>query len=145
MRYLFQAAILVEEAGIEFYTMLAEKSPNQSVKILCARLASDEEKHKKLFQDVLSQWLPLPADQHTLNSLIRELKNNGLFVDMPSMNAPAADLIKYAIEQEKKTADFYLSFEKTFASAWKRMNIRQLVVTEREHANCLMTLYSGNI
>ena len=142
MRYLFQIAILIEEQGIEFYTKLAEQSSDVNVKKLCSKLASDEAEHKKLFQDALSRWLPPPADNQSLDSLIQELKNAGLFSDEPPLDTSERDMIEYAIEQEKKTADFYLSFEKAFKHEWKRMRIQQLVMTERAHASDLISLLS---
>lgn len=142
MRYIFQVAILVEEQGIEFYTKLAEKSSDANVKKLCSKLAIDEADHKKLFRGALSRWLSLLADKQTLDSLIQELKNAGLFSDAPLADASEKDMIEYAIEQEKKTADFYLSFEKAFPQEWKQMHIQQLVMTEKAHASALESLLS---
>ena len=142
MRHLFQIAILIEEQGIEFYTKLAKQSSDVNVKELCSKLASDEVEHKKLFKDALSRWLPPPADNQSLASLIQELKNAGLFSDEPPLDTSERDMIEYAIEQEKKTADFLLSFKKAFKDEWKRVKIYQLVMTERKHASDLISLLS---
>jgi len=141
MRYLFQVAISVEEQGKEFYTKLADKASNVEVKNLCSRLASEEDAHKRLFQDTLSRWLPLPADREPLHLLTQELRSKGLFSDPPPPDATEEDMVTYAIEQEKKTADFYLSFEKLFPDAWKKMHIETLVREERAHANKLMASF----
>jgi rubrerythrin len=142
MRYLFQIAILIEEQGIEFYNKFAEQSSDVNVKKLCSKLASDEAKHKKLFKDALSRWLPPPADNQSMDSLIQELKNAGPYSDEPPLDTSERDMIEYAIEQENKTADFYLSFKKAFKHEWKNMQIYKLAMTERKHASDLMSLLS---
>jgi len=42
MRHIFQAAILIEEQGKEFYNKLAEKTSSIKVKEICSQLASDD-------------------------------------------------------------------------------------------------------
>jgi rubrerythrin len=143
MRYLYQVAILVEEEGIKFYSELAKKANDTAIKRLCIKLAGDEKKHKEIFEAVLAQWLPEPADEQTLNSLIQELRNAGLFSEPPSLNASEKDMIKYAIEQEIKTAEFYQSFEEYFPQTWKKLRIQRLVLAEKEHAESLRSLLTS--
>ncbi len=140
MRYVFQVAILAEERGKEFYNSLAEKTPNADTKNLCLRLARAEDAHRQLFQNILYQWLPLSADKEVLNALMREFSAMGLFLNPPP-DIEELDMVKYAISQEKTMADLYLSFEKAFPAAWKRMHIQTLVMAERSHASELMSAY----
>lgn len=140
LRYVLQVAILIEQEGKQFYERLAQASPDTKVKELCVKLAQDESDHKKLFEQVLSQWLSLTVDEEYLKSYIQKLKKEGLFSDPPFLNASEKDLIRYAIGIENKTADFYLSLEKKFPDFWRQMQIHQLVKTEREHADKLKSL-----
>ena len=137
MRHLFQIAILIEEQGKQFYNELAKKASDIKEKKFWRKLAKDEVAHKRLFQRALSRWLPLPYDKETLNSFIQELKSKGLFSDSQAPVTSHENIIKYAIQQEEITADFYLSFENPFPDAWKRMHIHNLVLIERGHAEKL--------
>ena len=143
MRHLFQIAILIEEEGKQFYEKLAKKATEVKAKKFWQKLAKEEVDHKRLFQRALSRWLPLPSDKKTLDLFIQELKNNGLFSNPPIPGSKVEDIIKYAIQQEEKTADFYLSFENAFPDAWKRMHIHKLVMIERGHAKDLRAFFRG--
>jgi rubrerythrin len=139
LRYMFQVAVLVEQQGKEFYEKLAEKASDVKARELWQGLAYDETAHKRLFENILSRWLPRPADKESLDSLTQALRGRGLFSNPPLPDATEEDVIKYAIQQEEMTADFYLSFESAFPDAWKRIHIRSLVTTERQHAERLRT------
>jgi rubrerythrin len=137
MRHLFQIAIRLEEEGKDFYTILAEKASDEKARKMWQKLANDETDHKRLFEKTLSQWLPRPADKESLNSLINELRDRGLFSNPLLPDATEEEAVKYAIHNEEMTADFYLSFEKTFPDAWRKMHIQELVTMERQHAENL--------
>jgi rubrerythrin len=143
MRHLFQVAIRLEGEGKDFYTMLAEKASDGKARKLWQELANDETAHKQLFENTLSRWLPRPADNESLDSLIKELRSRGLFSNPPLPDATEEEAVKYAIHNEEMTADFYLSFEKTFPDAWKKLHIQELVNTERQHAGKLRDLLSA--
>jgi rubrerythrin len=142
LRHLLRVGILLEQRGEDFYDKLTEKATNLNVRSLCRKLAIDEVRHKHFIEKILYRWLPIPIDIHSLALFERELKKKGIFLDSPSPDASVEDLIKYAIEQEKKMADFFLSFENAFPEAWKRMDIEKLVSEERGHINKLMNLSS---
>ncbi len=141
--YIIQIAISIEDQGLSFYTALAKKTSNVEIKNLCSRLAKDEAAHKKFFQDALLQWKDPVANDQILDSLTEQLQNIGLFWDFSLSSASEKEFIRYAIEQEIKTADFYLSFEKNFPKTWKQLYIQQLVITERAHANSLANLLTS--
>lgn len=140
LRDVLQIAILIEQQGVQFYGQLAQMSSDIKVKELCVKLACDEASHKKLFEDMLSRWPSLPVDQQYLNSYIQELKNNGLFSDMPFINTSVENLLKYAIVYEDQTVDFYQSLERKFPELWKQAHIHQIVMVERGHSRSLKSL-----
>ena len=141
LRHILKAGIFMEEQGEFFYNRLAEKVTDAKVKNLCHRLAQDEIRHKRLLEDTLLRWLPLPFNRGSLRLFEEELKSRGIFLNPPSADSAEEEMVKYAIGQEEKSADFYLSFERYFPDAWKRMHIQMLVMEERSHANELISSY----
>jgi len=141
LRQLLETGILIEEKGREFYIRLAEKSANLKVKDLCLNLAREEVEHKVFIEKILYKWLPLPLTGETLRLVEKEMKHWGIYLNPPGIEATEDDMAKYAIDQEVKMANFYLSFEKLFPQAWKRMNIRLLVTAEKSHADKLISVY----
>lgn len=141
MRYVFYAAILMEEQGKYFYDMLAKKVADLNTKDLCLRLARDEVNHKVFVEKNLYQWLPLPPEKKTLALLDQEIKRWNIYLDLPDINSTEEYMARYAVEQEIKMADFYLSFKSYFSDAWKKMNIETLVLAERSHADKLIEVY----
>lgn len=133
MRYIFQAAVLVEEHGKEFYQRLSETTNNPNVKNLCITLAENEDNHRKVFEEYLSRWLPKPTDQETLNKLVDDIRKKGLFMNPPPPGTNEKEMIIYAIEQEKLLVNFYESFEQAFPSEWKKIQINKLVEQEKTH------------
>jgi rubrerythrin len=140
LRHLLRIAISIEEQGENFYDNLAEKTENPDVRNLCRKLAVDEVRHRQYFEKTLNRWLPIPADLRSLELLKQKLKKKGIFSDPPPLDVSEEDMIKYAIEQENKTFDFYLSFESVFPDAWKRMHVQRLAEEEKGHAKKLMAL-----
>jgi len=141
LRQLLEAGILIEEKGREFYIRLAEKSADLKVKDLCFNLAREEDEHKSFIEKILYKWLPLPLTAEALRLVEKEMKYWGIYLNPPSVEATEEDMAKYAIDQEVKMVNFYLSFEKSFPQAWKRMNVRLLVTAEKSHADKLLSVY----
>lgn len=141
LRQLLEAGILIEDKGREFYNRLAEKSVDQKVKDLCFSLAREEGEHRDFIEKILYKWLPLPLTAEALRLIEEEMKRWGIYLNPPGIDATEEDMAKYVIDQEVKMANFYLSFEKSFPQAWKRMNIRLLVTAERSHADKLISVY----
>lgn len=142
LRHIYRVAIMVEDEGIRVYKALADAPVNENVKNLCAQLLADEQSHKKLFQAALSRWKALPeGKEDALDELVRKLQDTGLFSPLPCAEAREKDILNFALELEHKTAEFYQSFEKNFPQVWKKMQIAQLVVAEKAHANKLKVLF----
>ena len=142
LRQLLQMGILLEERGEAFYHSLSERSLNPDVKDLCEKLAQAEHKHKELIEETLSHWLDLPMSEFSRSQIDSELHKKGLFLNPPSLDATEKILLKYAVEQEYKSVDFYAGFEKEFPEAWKTMHVERLVMEEKDHAARLTDLLS---
>jgi rubrerythrin len=141
LRHLLQAAVASEEEGHPFYQKLSKKVEDPKVRDLCRHLAEEEIKHKKLFLSVLNRWLSRPADKKSLSNLLRDLKTQGLFLNPPSPDVTEKEMVLYAVKQEETTADFYLSLEKAFPEAWKRMKVQNLAAEEKAHAQKLIDAF----
>ncbi len=141
LRHLLQVGILMEDRGRNFYLILADKVMRPDVKKLCNKLADDELRHKKLIEDTLSEWLSLPIYKETQAGLEQEMNARRLFLNPPSFESTEDEMVRYAIEQEIKSVDFYMSFETAFPEAWKRMHVQNLVMEEKSHANELIVSY----
>ncbi len=140
LRHVLQLSIILEEEGRKFYELLGSRAVNQGVKDLCRKLVEDEIRHKKTFENIYFRWLPFYLDEATMQLFESELKRRGIFLNPPPSDTTEREMIKYAIDQEEKMAEFYAAFEKVFPEAWRRINIEHLVMEEREHAKQLMTM-----
>lgn len=69
------------------------------------------------------------------------MHTRSIFLNPPPVDSKEEDIARYAIDQEKRSVDFYLSFEKTFPEAWKRLHVKRLVMEEKSHLNELITTY----
>ena len=141
MRHLFQAAIVAEEKGKAFYERLAEKVVQPEVRELCRKLAAEEAGHKKFIAGILSQWPPLPPARESLKQVSVEMEGSGILKDPPAANCTEEEMVRYAVQQERKMAAFYLFFEDTFPELWKKMHIHDLVVAERSHERALTNAF----
>lgn len=141
LRDLFRLAVMMEEEGIVFYARMGEKAVVPETKELCASLAEAEEGHRRLFQDKLDKWRPLPPNRATWPVFIEQVKKWGFFGKAPGAEAGELEMAEYAIRQEIKTAEFYALFEKAFPEAWKREQLRDLAQEERLHERRLRAAY----
>ncbi len=142
LRHLLLMGVEAEKEGVRFYTRFERMSEDQGVRDLCARLAQDEARHRKLLEETLERWRPIPADEAAMAELRDELTRKGLF-DTPPLDTTDAEMLDFALGIEEKTAEFYASFEKEFPETWKKAHIEQLVLDEKAHARDLREL-SGN-
>jgi len=141
LRDVFRLAVAIEEEGIAFYGGLARRVNTPSVKALCSRLAAEEFSHKELFERQLGRWRALHTHKVLSSALLEHARKQGILIDPPGEGATEEAMAKFAIAQETKTAEFYLSFEKAFPQAWKRAHIQELVLEERRHEADLRAAY----
>ncbi len=73
---IFNAAIKIEEEGIDFYTDLENNTDDRELKRLFKSLARDEKRHKKTFQNMLKN-LNIDKDEKAKNEeFFMETDNN---------------------------------------------------------------------
>ena len=137
LRNILQIAILVEATGEKIYTNLAKNSDSKENTEFFLKLAADEQRHKKFFEDILSRWIPREITLGTVKFLDNKLKEFGIFQDMPSPGSKTEEIVKYMIKQEKRMAEYYRSFEETFSEVWKKEKILELAGEELDHVSTL--------
>jgi len=106
LRHLYQFAIIIEEQGAQYYDKLAKQTKNEALTKLCFQLVEEENEHKRLFQQRLSRWVPLPLDDKSLDRLERKFQTKGIFSDLTLSDKTVDDLVRYAIAVEHKSIDF---------------------------------------
>ncbi|OGS17179.1 MAG: hypothetical protein A2234_03435 [Elusimicrobia bacterium RIFOXYA2_FULL_58_8] len=141
LRDFYRLAVLIEEEGRDFYLRLAAQALNPDTRKLCSSLAEEEAVHKNLFQDQLNRWRSLPANPAQWHVFLEQAKQAGIFEDFPGDKAAEEEMARFAIRQERKTAEFYGHFETAFPDAWRTARMRELVEEERSHENRLRAAY----
>lgn len=141
LRDLFRVAVMMEEAGRDFYLKLAEKTSDVKTKELCFILAEEEARHWLLLLNRLGRWHTLEVNHLTWPAFLERVKREGFFENAPDDGASEDQLAAYAIKQEAKSAEFYQLFEPAFPEAWKRVRLHNLVLEERSHEARLRAAY----
>ncbi len=132
-------AVATEELGSKFYKRLASKfSENKEISQIFARLAEDEQIHKKQFAELLKQ---APSDEGVSNSpekrayltamSISEFfsHSQGPFQDVDKMQN-REDALRKALEFEKATLGFYRAVEDVLGA---NESITQVINAEKGH------------
>jgi rubrerythrin len=141
LRHVIETGIAIESQGSIFYEGLAENAEDQKAQDLFYRLSKAELRHKAALEKILSQWVQLPRPQEVVDMFERELKDRGVFAEPPSKFSSEEDAVKYAIDQERKMADFYRSFGKFFPDPWKLAHLTEMIMEEMKHMAELVALY----
>ena len=142
LRHLIQLGVRLEVKGESFYQDLSQRVSRPETKRLCLKLSQDEVNHRKLLESTLARWTPLQADEDTFAQFDSRLQAQGIFQEPSSGDVSEEEMVRYAIDQEKKMAGFYRSFEKDFPQEWKKGYVQRLVMEEESHAEQLRSLYS---
>jgi rubrerythrin len=111
----FEMAIQMEQVGKNFYAALALGSDDPKVRVLCAKLAKDEEAHLIVFQNLRKQWEKItPAAPATgekayaLAELVKaQVQPDTQEVTKVAMGGNLADALNMAIQMEKDAINFY--------------------------------------
>jgi rubrerythrin len=133
LRQLLNVAVLLERDGATFYRKLAQGNIPSRVKELCQKFANEEETHQAILQNLSSHWIPLRRDAGQVFDLYSKVKEGRMFGNPPYSITSEQQLIAFAIEQENKLLDFYISFEKAFPEQWNRIKLEQIVMMGQAH------------
>jgi rubrerythrin len=102
---LFEVAIKLEQEGIQFYTDLAKKAPDEGFANIFKMLADDEKKHESYFRALQKKSAPV-----SVNTTVIEAAKKVFKAFDPDSFPPSTDQIpayEEALAVEKKSIDFY--------------------------------------
>lgn len=139
----FNIAIKIEENGKKFYEESQKSIDNPEVKKLFNELAQQEIDHKHRFESLMAQ---LPADsslatvwdpENELDMYIKMMADDHVFVadvkELITQVKDAKSALKMAIEFEKDSVLFFLSFEEAMSTQKDRDLVKTLVKEEQGH------------
>ncbi len=141
VRDLYRLAAMLEEEGEAFYRKMASRVSRPETKKLCEWLADQEAQHRQFVQDQLDRWRRLNPHLTEWPAFLEKVKQEGFFAAPPEDGAGEDRLAAYAIDQERKMADFYGAFESSFPEAARRERIARLAGEERRHEKLLREAY----
>lgn len=123
----------LEERAESFYRNLAKYIPDPDARNICLEVASEEKRHAAVIDSVSSRWLPVAPDPRLRAWVEEKVSRLNMFVfDFPVEDISAKRMLDYAIAQENKTQDIYLSFKRAFPG-WKNVYIQMLIDAETSH------------
>ena len=141
----FEVAIQIEENGRKFYEESQKLIESVQVKALFADLAQQEIEHKKKFETLRAQLPPESTvatvwdPDNELDLYIKVMAENNVFISSAGVKSRidqlrgAEDALRMAIEFEKDSVLFFLSFEEAVLGEKDRELIKSLVKEEQEH------------
>ncbi len=141
----FKVAIQIEENGRKFYEESQKIIESAQVKALFVELAQQEVEHKKKFESLQAQLPPESTaptvwdPENEMDQYIKMMAEDHVFVSSAHVKShvdqirDAADALKLAIEFEKDSVLFFLSFEEAMTGKKDQELIKSLVKEEQEH------------
>ncbi|MFA7576463.1 MAG: ferritin family protein [Candidatus Muiribacteriota bacterium] len=145
---IIEMAKKIERNGAAFYKLASEKVINPEAKQLLNDLASMEQVHEMVFEDLKNY---LPDDQawtkHEVDTdgqlfsylesmadnIIYDLKNDKMEEHIKSIEA----IFKYAIEKEKQSVLYYLGIKELVPEALGKDKISEIIKEEMKHVAIL--------
>ena len=145
---LVEVAINIEQAGIAFYNVLAERTRDEATRSAYLDLARMEEDHLKTFQgmlDTVERYQPFEAyaEEHAL--YLRALAKSAVFTDdkvaveMAQRAANEAEAVQIAIGAEKDSILFY-SEMRHLIKEQERSTIDRIIQEEKSHLRQLSNM-----
>ena len=135
--YALQVAIQMENLGRTFYKSLASGSGNAAVSILANKLAGEEEKHMKVFEDMRNL---LPADERgpkmtedqiaaTAGKFYKLILPSPEEVRQVAVSGDAKGILKLAMQMESDSIAYYSNMVSTVGSS---VGVLKAVIKEEE-------------
>lgn len=144
---IFNFALRIEENGKKFYNFAATLTENNELKDTFHFLASEEERHKKIFKEMLSEISGSSSPEEYSDEYFDYLKcyvDNIIFTDKQMDekvsgidDVPSA--IDFAIKRELDSILYYHEVKK-FIPEKQHANIEKIIEEERKHYRMLNDL-----
>jgi rubrerythrin len=137
---IYQIAIAVEENGIKFYSLWAEKTKNKKIRELFSTLAEMEVEHKKIFEKMLSEIKKYEPEGAYTEEYFLYLKAyvDGIIFNFDELRRQASKLktisqaLTYAIQREKDSILYYQE-AKNIVPKHQADELEKIINEERRH------------
>ncbi len=140
----YRVGICIEEAGLEFYTKMAEKADDQATKRVFRRLARDEEQHLAFFESLDLKTAggmgsrPAAHDAE-LSKYVCSLVDGGIFASISQMQKVARAkfnserALELALQVEKDAVLYYTEAYQANKRKRPREALKRLIDEEKGH------------
>jgi rubrerythrin len=138
-----QAAIVMEQTGMDFYQALAGASDDPKVRKLCAELALQEANHRRRFETLLRQNCPAcrpdPQGMTDLSVKAKEYIQPGpVAVKEVAIGGNLVDALNMAMQMEQQAISFYRQIAGTLTEL--AQDIQPIIEEETRHLQVLRSL-----
>lgn len=145
---LAKIAMNIEKSGLQFYTILAEKTQDPQAKALFVNMGEEEKVHYDTFEKIFSRLslteIPELRDDD-FEEYVQELVNNHVFGGDVNVEELAGEVndpiaaIKLALDFEKDSILFFLQFKNVLLPEEQSL-IQELIDEENKHIKRLLTV-----
>lgn len=140
----YRVGMCIEEAGLDFYTRMAEKADDPTTKRVFRRLARDEEKHLAFFESLELKTAggmgTRPAEQDAdVSKYVCSLVDGGIFRNIDAMQKVARSkfnaekALELALQVEKDAVLYYTEAYMANKKGRARQALSKLIDEEKGH------------
>jgi rubrerythrin len=140
----YRVGMCIEEAGLDFYTKMAEKAQDPATKRVFKRLARDEEKHLAFFESLELKTAggmgTRPPEQDVeVSKYVCSLVDGGIFKNIAAMQRAARGkfnpekALELALQVEKDAVLYYTEAHAANKKSRSREALSQLIDEEKHH------------
>jgi rubrerythrin len=137
----------IEEAGLEYYSKLANLMKDEGAKKVLEFLSDQEAKHKKIFEDIAkSTENKYPQAEYVIDvrlqidALLDLIKRKSFDIDsVTSDSFDYLQAIEVGIQTEIQSISVYQLAKKTFIDAYTPV-LDEVILEEEKHLDMLQTL-----
>jgi len=140
----FRVGMCIEEAGLEFYTKMAEKADDAATKRVFRRLAKDEGKHLAFFESLELKTAggmgSRPSGQDAeVSKYVCSLVDGGIFNNIAAMQKAARakfnpeKALELALQVEKDAVLYYMEAHSATKKPRAREALSKLIDEEKGH------------
>jgi len=140
----FRVGMCIEQAGLEFYTKMAEKAEDQATKRVFKKLAKDEKEHLKFFESMELRTAggmgARPAEMDSdVSAYVCSIVDGGIFQGIEEMakyqrrkfNPETA--LELALQVEKDAVLYYTEAMHSAKKKAAKQALKELVEEEKRH------------
>ena len=140
----YRVGMCIEEAGLDFYTKMADKAVDQGTKRVFRRLARDEKEHLAFFESLELKTArgmgsgPVEHDADT-SKFVCSLVDGGIFASLGKMEALARrkfnpeKALELALQVEKDAVLYYMEAQAASKKRSTKAALSRLIDEEKSH------------